>query len=219
LIALIVVPAQLAVKAKPAKPAIAMEMLARTTAMVDLSACANANFTESWLPNSTDNDLSGLEIGRYVFGGVPFQVSGIVQLSGAALEHAGGRFPVAVKGIKVARIVSKLHLVHACAGKEKDGVLIAKMILHYQDGEQREMPIAYGSQARDWQFWEFEPVNDTNTIMAWTGENLNVRAQNGSLRLYRTTWANPRPQSALLSLDYVSNQSRSAPFMVALTVE
>jgi hypothetical protein len=55
--------------------------------------------------------------------------------------------------------------------------------------------------------------------MAWTGDNLSVRAQNGSLRLYRTTWLNPRPQAPVASVDYVSSQSKSAPFMAALTVE
>jgi hypothetical protein len=124
-----------------------------------------------------------------------------------------------VKNVRVERSFQKLHLLHACAGKETDGVTIARIIVHYEDGQQRELPIAYGSQVRDRQFWDFEPVSDKNTAMAWTGENLYVRTQNGSLRLYRTTWANPRPLVAVASIDYVSSQTQSAPFMVGLTVE
>jgi hypothetical protein len=81
------------------------------------------------------------------------------------------------------------------------------------------VPINYGERVRDWWFWDFDPVSDLDTTMAWTGNNLNVRAQNGSLRLYRTTWINPRPQVRVVGVDYVSGQSKSAPFLVAMTVE
>jgi beta-lactamase regulating signal transducer with metallopeptidase domain len=210
LIAALVAPAHLIVTAEPAS------VPAQTVTLVDLSGYANASLQEGWLPNAADNDLSKLALGRHEFAGVPFEISGVVQLSGRGLGRA---FPDAVRGIKLGRSFQKLHLLHACAGKEEAGASVASLVVHYQDGSRLAIPIHYGERVRDWCFWEFEPVSDPNTAMAWTGDNLSVRAQNGSLRLYRTTWLNPRPQAPVASVDYVSSQSKSAPFMAALTVE
>jgi beta-lactamase regulating signal transducer with metallopeptidase domain len=218
-LALLVLPARLATRANSGEATAMTGMPGRAMTLLDLSGFTNASLAQSWLPGTADDDLSALETGRHVFGGVPFEVSGIVQLSAASSDTAISRFPGALKGIKVGREFSRLHLLHACAGKEKDGVVIAKVIVHYEDGAKSEMPIVYGSQLRDWQFWEFEPVSGRDTAMAWTGENLYVRAQNGSLGLYRTSWTNARPAAKVVSIDYVSAQTRSAPFLVALTVE
>jgi hypothetical protein len=37
--------------------------------------------------------------------------------------------------------------------------------------------------------------------------------------LYRTTWVNPRPDEAVVLLDYESAIARFAPFLLAVTVE
>src|SRR4029079_13563500 len=96
---------------------------------------------------------------------------------------------------------------------------VASLILHYADGRQEEVRINYGERVRDWWFWDFEAVRDPNTAMAWTGNNPGVRARGGSLRIYRTTWINPRPGIVVTGVDYVSARSQSAPFMLAMTVE
>jgi beta-lactamase regulating signal transducer with metallopeptidase domain len=219
LIAITVAPVYLVVTAQPAKASAAVESPAHSVTMVDLGAYANASLTESWLPNVADNDLSELKTGRSLLAGVPFKIGGVVQLSGQGTARGGRAFPAAIHDIKLDRSFSKLHLLHACSGKEEAGTLVSKIVVHYEDGQQQEMPIYYGQRVRDWWFWDFDPVSDPDTTMAWTGNNLNVRSQNGALRLYRTTWINPRPEARVVSLDYVSGQSKSAPFLVALTVE
>jgi beta-lactamase regulating signal transducer with metallopeptidase domain len=219
LMAVAVAPVYLVVSAEPAKASASSESPGHSVTLIDLSAYVNASLNESWLPNVTDNDLSELKAGRCVLAGVPFDINGVVQLSGQGMAHGSRAFPDAMNDIKLGRSFSTLHLLHACAGKEETGTLVSKIVVHYQDGQQLELPINYGQSVRDWWFWDFEPVSDPNTTMAWTGNNLNVRAQNGALRLYRTTWSNPRPQERVVSLDYVSGHSKSAPFMVALTVE
>jgi beta-lactamase regulating signal transducer with metallopeptidase domain len=219
LIGLAVVPAHLVVRAEPSRASAPVGALAHSASLVDLGAYANASLKESWLPDDSDNDLSNLAPGEHQFAGVPFEISGVVQLSGKGMGQGGRHFPSEVKGIQMGRPISKVHLLHACAGKEEAGTLVAKIVLHYADGQEQAWPINYGERVRDWWFWEFDPVSDPNTTMAWTGNNLSVRSQNGSLRLYQTTWNNPRPQAPVASLDYVSGQSLSAPFMIALTVE
>jgi beta-lactamase regulating signal transducer with metallopeptidase domain len=219
LIAITVAPVYLVVTAEPAKASATIEAPGRPFTLVDLAPYANASLKESWLPNVPDNDLSELKTGSCVLAGVPFEISGVVQLSGKGMARGVHAFPDAIKGVQLGRSFNKLHLLHACAGKEEAGTLVSKIVVHYQDGRQQEIPINYGQRVRDWWFWEFDPVSDPTTTMAWTGNNLNVRSQNGALRLYRTTWINPRPEARVVSLDYVSGQSRSAPFLVALTVE
>jgi hypothetical protein len=39
------------------------------------------------------------------------------------------------------------------------------------------------------------------------------------LRLFVATWENPRPDVEVTSLDLVSRETQSAPFVVAITVE
>jgi hypothetical protein len=192
---------------------------AHPVTLVDLGAYANASLGGTWLPGASDNDLSELRTGARMLAGALFEIRGVVQLAGNDTTESVRRFPNAVRGVALGRSFNTLHLLHACAGKEEPGTLVAKIVVHYEDGATREIPIHYGERVRDWRLWEFDPVSDPNTTMAWTGGNLNVRSQNGSLRLYRTTWTNPRPHTGVLNLDYVSGRSKPAPFMVGLTVE
>ena len=62
-------------------------------------------------------------------------------------------------------------------------------------------------------------MTDRGTAMAWTGHNAAVRAEGASLRLYRTTWANPRPEVQLREIRYESARTTAAPFVLGLTVE
>jgi hypothetical protein len=40
-----------------------------------------------------------------------------------------------------------------------------------------------------------------------------------TVRLFKTTWTNPRLEAAITILDFVSTMSRSGPFLLALTAE
>ena len=40
-----------------------------------------------------------------------------------------------------------------------------------------------------------------------------------TLRLFRTTWTNPRPDLEIKTLDFISAMSKAGPFLVALTAE
>jgi len=57
--------------------------------------------------------------------------------------------------------------------------------------------------------------------VAWKGEN-NAASQFGAhVRLYASTWTNPRPDKKVLRIDYVSrkDETPAAPFCFALTVQ
>jgi hypothetical protein len=73
---------------------------------------------------------------------------------------------------------------------------------------------------RDWWFrGEPDAVTDPNTAIAWIGSNPLSRKTNERIRLYRTTFANPRPYDLIESVDYVSTLTRGAAFMLALTLQ
>ena len=52
-----------------------------------------------------------------------------------------------------------------------------------------------------------------------TGINPAAQSQGARIRLFDTVFVNPHPEKEIQSIDYVSGMARSAPFMVALTIE
>jgi hypothetical protein len=55
--------------------------------------------------------------------------------------------------------------------------------------------------------------------VAWTGDNEAAQSQGATLQLFKWTWANPRPEVKLESLDFVSAMTPCAPFIIAITAE
>ena len=47
----------------------------------------------------------------------------------------------------------------------------------------------------------------------------SAEAAGSSLRLFKRTYDNPKPELTIETLDFISTQAESAPFLVALTVE
>jgi hypothetical protein len=59
----------------------------------------------------------------------------------------------------------------------------------------------------------------TRGKVAWTGVNEASLKQNKNLRLYLTTWENPKPDKKVVSIDYVSKKTNAGPFCIAMTLE
>jgi hypothetical protein len=58
-----------------------------------------------------------------------------------------------------------------------------------------------------------------SATVVWTGSNPATEAVGSSLRLFKRTYDNPKPDLTIETLDFVSTQAESALFLVALTVE
>ena len=152
--------------------------------------------------------------GLQTLGGVTFDIRGVVQLAGVRLrQDVGDVFPKQVTGIKVASKRTKLHFLHAAAWPVPDGTPIGHYIMHYADGQRHELPIVYGQDVRDWCVQGGEPAKDVSPV--WRGTSADA----ASIRLYKTTWSNPRPDVEITSIDYVSAMTDSAPFLIAITAE
>lgn len=199
---------------------------------IDLKPRLNLRLNEAANPLTppNENNLAELSEGVHVFGGVPFDVHGRIQLLGRGLIDSGKFFPPRVNKIPVARRCARIHLLHGASflQDEKSGVTVARMILHYEDGSTAELAIVSGEHLLDW--WgpilkdggkQFDEPSSPGTELAWAGSNAWIRQRRpqASLRLYKSSFDNPQPALALSTVDYVSTMTKAAPFLVGLTVE
>jgi hypothetical protein len=188
---------------------------------MDLSRHTNGVLHTSWLPNEDPgNNLATLPTGRQEFGGVVFNVQGLIQLQGQCWVKRRYVLPEKVAGMPVGRAFRRLHILHANSGfGDPPGTTVASLVLHYADGAQAEIKIQHRVNVLD--FWDYKgqlPA-DTNTVIAWEGESPATVRRGLGVRLCRSTFENPHPRKRVETIDYVSAMAGSAPFLVALTVE
>jgi WD40 repeat protein len=202
-----------------------------TTNQIDLTDFYTGELGETFhgkvcLTTDHDDDLSELSTGLMRLGGVEFDIRGVIQVRrteslGGPWELAASDDPVRVDTIRVRQDAVRLHLLLGTFAPEADGTVIGRLRLHYDDGESRPLDLVYGRDVRDW--W-FDPTKtDTETTdrakIVWTGLNPVANEYGRRLRLYLNTRENPRPGVKISSFDFVSTMSKSAPFLIALTVE
>jgi len=95
------------------------------------------------------------------------------------------------------------------------------LVLHYADGETRSLDLLYGRDVREW--W-YDPAKADAEMtdrakIVWTGLNPVAHEYGRRLRLHLHTRDNPRPGVKITTFDFVSAMSKSAPFLIAVTVE
>jgi len=159
--------------------------------------------------------LDALPKGVQQLGNVQYDLRGIVQVSSQQFVIGGHNFPEAVKGITVGLKCQSLHFLHASRWTEDNGKKIGKYVIHYANGDLREVPIVFGADLRDWR-----PVHDAGAqanglATAWHGHD---NAGNDVV-LFSTVWANPLPDVEVASIDMVSAMADAAPFLVAVTAQ
>jgi len=104
---------------------------------------------------------------------------------------------------------------------DPDGTVIAKIILRYSDHSSSEIEIKLRDHVGDW--WGDEdmiPLNKGSELV-WTGLNPQIkkRSPDKVLRVFRSTFENPRPNVSITSMDYVSTMHESTSFMLGLTLD
>src|SRR6185295_4903286 len=123
---------------------------------------------------------------------------------------------------------AKLHFLHATCygggpnsedseGFVKDGTLIGQYIVHYSDGSTEGIPIIYGEAVRDWWYLDGER-EPTRGQVVWKGDNEYATSIGAHLRLYVTSWVNPKPDTTVTKIDYTSrkNEAPAAPFCISI---
>jgi hypothetical protein len=197
---------------------------------IDLRPWQNATLLDSTdgAAGVKENNLAQLSAGVHTFGGVRFDVEGKIQLLGQPLPKSHSKFPGRIDGITIRRKCARLQLLQGASALHTPGKKIARLVLHYADGTKADIGIVGGEHVLDW----WGPIYNTDagtgrdttspdTELAWSGSNPRIkeRAPDFSLRLYRSAFANPRPDLEIASVDYVSTLSGAAPFLVGLTTE
>ncbi len=195
--------------------------------LVDLSAHYTVALTEE--PHARvgfpeGHNLSGLPRGLQRLGGIEFDMRGLVHVSGAYLEAVANRlsFPRAVNHIAVGQRGRKLHFLQGAGWGlyDPDGTVIGKYLVHFANGEQREVPIFFGADVYDWLLSEARrnQPSAAQSKLAWRGPAVDDD-DDREVHLYLKTWENPLPDVEISHIDLISEMHEAAPFLVALTVE
>jgi hypothetical protein len=193
-----------------------------TPNLIDLSPFYNVSLTRTWLPIKDigrSNDLAQMPSGLQKFAGVQFDVRGLIQLSGSALENLGGRFPKQVVEIPANRKATNIHFLHGAAWDALYGTVIGRYRIHYANGESREAKIVFGRNVRDWWFPRTQPQLTMGAAVAWQGSNPASRQLGMDVRVYKFTWNNLLPDVEIKSIDFESTMEKPAPFLLAITLE
>lgn len=207
---------------------------------VDLQKKANVKLTDDFHADNPGNNLAQLKPGEQELAGVKFKVDEkCIQLGNALLKENGRDFPSSVAGIELNAAFSKLHVVHAIgygiAYEQQPDLLpkdkvIAKLVAIYDDDTKEVIPIVFGEDVCDWWYIpgsQYHHRTPKRAKIAWEGSNEVIRGvaeQAGVkavVRLYLTTWNNPKPDRKVRSLEFATADAQlpSAPFCVAITAE
>ena len=149
------------------------------------------------------------------FAGRPFALTdprktddhSIISLRGG--EH-GAKLPAEAKEIKVGKKADKLWFLHASGWAPKDpNQIVAKYVIHYEDGTETTFPIRFGIEVGD--YWNPAPMG--GATVAWTGRNL-VHSPVG---IFCAEWSNPFPEKVIASIDVIGNLAPTQFVVVAIS--
>lgn len=151
------------------------------------------------------------------FDGIPFDVSGTILLRSRNMPKARD----AVRAIPIQRQCRYVHLLHGLGYGDRDNTEIAVMEIHYADGQHSDIPIILGVHVRNW--WKEKKeknskVSDPGSSVAWSGQGEFPPPEQASVRLYRTSFVNPRPNELIDHIDFVSRNTGAIPCIVSLSV-
>ena len=185
--------------------------------LIDLSQHYNASLNESWHSGTGQSDLSALTPGEQKLSDVDFDVRGLIQVGDWNRDRV--EYPQQVTNISVRQICHRLHFLHSAifATQTTNDTPIGHYLVHFSGGQTDTIPIVLG---RDLANWRSRPNDDlSGTTVAWEGASRADQQRNRKVRLFKTTWTNPRPNEAIQSIDFVAGRVAAKPFLVAITAE
>ena len=190
---------------------------------IDLQEKGNQKLADDVGGNFPNNTLASLPTGEQTFASVKFKIGkNFIQLHSPRLKVEK---PSKVEGIAVGQKVEKLHFLHSTMygkgnPKIEDGTVIAEYRVRYEDGPTETIKVKYGEDVRDWWYAKDAPAEKTKEKVAWEGENEASKSINNGLRLYLTTWKNPKVGKKVVAIDFVrAEDTQASPFCVAITAE
>jgi hypothetical protein len=201
------------------KSTVLLDIVKPACTPISLAGKYNASLTKAWHPStvveSEFNDLSSLPRGVQTMDGTPFDVRGVLQLAGQIARS----FPEKVEGIGVGTCAARLHFLHATGWNGPPGTRIASFVIHFKDGTSAEMPVVSEEDVSDWWQYPQRRFSGKRGKAVWIGSNPACRSLGACLKLYKSTWENPKPSVEIERVDYGSQVTAAAPFLIAITAE
>ncbi|MFL2480851.1 MAG: hypothetical protein ACJ0K4_15000, partial [Verrucomicrobiales bacterium] len=199
--------------------------------LIDLSAYYNASIFHytGWHSNSEKFDMRFLpEKYNAEQWKIPFDLRGIIQLNSGKFNdgltaNEGNHFtrynrvyPDAVKEINIKAKTQRIHFLIGLlfGGWPAAGEKAATLVVHFDDNSKEIIPLMAKQDIFDW-WWADEVEKLDPDKIGWIGEN-NL-GQRRCLNKY--SWENPYPDKTVSHVDFESGLIRTAPFLVAITVE
>ena len=182
---------------------------------LDLTDFYNGLLSDAWqFTGTAGNDLKPLLEADDMFGGVEFDIRGVIQLGSSRLENNSlRRFPGDVRGIPVKQVCRRVHVLHACAYPEALGAEIGSYSFQFSEGRRLEMPLRYGSELADW--WVQDESSSGDVRSVW-----NVRTGPGRrIGIFLSTFELPVGMGELTTMGLHSSMTDAAPFVIAITVD
>lgn len=131
----------------------------------------------------------------------------VISLRGG--DH-GAKLPAEAKDLKVGKKADKLWFLHATGWSPKEpNAVVAKYLIHYDDGTATTFPIRFGIEVGD--YWVPEPIS--GAAVAWTGRNL-VHSPVG---IFSAEWSNPYPNKTIAAIDVIGNLAPTQFVVVAIS--
>ena len=159
--------------------------------------------------------------------GEQWWIDGLVQLQGKVRANQEFRYLAPSRetfawqktGLSVGRSFRKASWLQGTVWPAKPGETNGWLVWHYADDKIERVPIVYANNTA--RFWgdrsQIEGENDfLEPVWRYHEESIGKERW---LRIYRQEWINPRPESTVTSLDFISNrESSAAPFLIAVNI-
>lgn len=157
--------------------------------------------------------------GRRTFNGVPFELTGIVQLTGVN-QTRGGDFRAPSAAFAIDRKFTRIHLLHHSEFRAATGTPAAHMILRYADDTEHVFTLRYGLHFQDWyHFSRTRMPMGATTQYAWLVPQLNNLEGTPLSGLWQTAVPNPHPDKLVREIAFRTVFGPVSYTLDALTLE
>jgi serine/threonine protein kinase len=193
---------------------------------IDLTAFYNGALSQSLFltlnpSEAMENTWGTLPKGSVSLGGIPFDIRGVIHLSGQNLESRIPKLmPATVTNIPVAMKCQRIHFVGATQWGDPPGTVVCRYRMHYADGTSEVMAVEFEWNVQSWWLRREDNQGDLKRAKrVGQGSNARLDSNRWTLSLYLQTWNNPKPDLEVKSIDLESAMLNSSPFVAGITVE
>lgn len=167
------------------------------------------------------NEFQDVPRGPVTLGGVPFEVNGLVRLSGRSAKNDGKPYREEIKDIPVGSKFARLHVLHIVSYSTSQEAPYARITLRYGDGTSSSFPLIYGKHGRDWHRPRYEypsTLADSNSKVVWRGEYDSTPVNGKTLRIFKSTFTNPKPDLDVATIDLASEMSSPNATILGMSI-